>query len=302
MFGYVLPPLDALPQEETQRFRAIYCGLCHTLRRRYGWAARFILNYDFTFLAMLLSDPQEPLCREGRCIASPVRKRCYAAATPALELAADESVILTYWQLRDGIADHSFFKGLKYRLAAGLLRRAYRKACGIRPAFDEAVRRQLTELAALEKARCASIDAAADPFARLLAAAADAAGDPTQRRILQQILYHLGRWVYLIDAADDLDEDRTSGSYNPLLYRYGPQTGRLEGEDRRAFAATLDQSIRMIEAAFELWDFGCWHALLESTFYAGLFQVGKAVLDGTFQSGLQIRKKEKTRLLRDVHE
>ena len=106
----------------------------------------------------------------------------------------------------------------------------------------------------------------------------------------------------MIDAADDLDEDRTNGSYNPLLYRYGLQAGRLEGEDRRAFAATLDQSIRMIEAAFELWDFGCWHALLESTFYAGLFQVGRAVLDGTFQSGLRVRKKEKTRLLRDVHE
>ena len=55
MFGYVKPPLQALPQEETERFRRIYCGLCHTLGHRYGTAARFILNYDFTYLAILLS-------------------------------------------------------------------------------------------------------------------------------------------------------------------------------------------------------------------------------------------------------
>lgn len=48
------------------------------------------------------------------------------------------SVILTWWQLRDGVADHGFFRGLKYRLALRLLTPAYRKAkrCpgGLRPA------------------------------------------------------------------------------------------------------------------------------------------------------------------------
>ena len=55
MFGYVRPPLEDLPPEETERFRQAYCGLCHTLAKRHGLAARFILNYDFTFLAILLS-------------------------------------------------------------------------------------------------------------------------------------------------------------------------------------------------------------------------------------------------------
>ena len=60
MFGYVRPPLDQLTEEERERFRRMYCGLCHTLRRRYGLPARFILNYDFTYLAILLSAPEEP--------------------------------------------------------------------------------------------------------------------------------------------------------------------------------------------------------------------------------------------------
>ena len=58
MYGYVRPPLQLLPQEENERFRRIYCGLCHTLGERYGQAARFILNYDFTYLAILLSERQ----------------------------------------------------------------------------------------------------------------------------------------------------------------------------------------------------------------------------------------------------
>ena len=106
MFGYVRPPLAELGAEETERFRRIYCGLCHTLGRRHGSAARFILNYDFTFLAILLSEPREGEPERGRCLASPVRARTFQPPSPALEVAADESVILAYWQLRDGVADH----------------------------------------------------------------------------------------------------------------------------------------------------------------------------------------------------
>ena len=93
MFGYVLPPQD-LPEEELNRFRRAYCGLCHTLGRRYGTAARFILNYDFTYLAILLSEREESVCRKSRCMAHPVHGREYLEDSAALDLAADESVIL----------------------------------------------------------------------------------------------------------------------------------------------------------------------------------------------------------------
>ena len=153
MFGYVRPPLELLPQEEADRFRRAYCGLCHTLGERYGPAARMILNYDFTYLAILLSDPEEAAPCRRRCVSSPVRPRAYQPATAALELAADESVILAYWQLRDGIADHGALKGTGYRAAAGALGRAYRKAAAARPDFDAKVRQQLAALDELEIGR-----------------------------------------------------------------------------------------------------------------------------------------------------
>ena len=132
MFGYVRPPLEDLPPEDTERFRQAYCGLCHTLARRHGLAARFILNYDFTFLAILLSQRETAPVACARCPASPLRRRPYLEADAAMELAADESVILAYWQLRDGVADHDWLHGLKYRSASKILEPAYQKAAALR--------------------------------------------------------------------------------------------------------------------------------------------------------------------------
>lgn len=53
-----------------------------------------------------------------------------------------------------------------------------------------------------------------------------------RRRVLEQMLYHLGRWVYLIDAADDLQKDAVSGNYNPVALRYGLRDGKWDEESR----------------------------------------------------------------------
>ena len=284
MFGYVRPPQD-LPEEERKRFARAYCGLCHTLGERYGTAARFILNYDFTFLAILLSGPEEGPTHHGRCAAHPVHGRDRLESSPALALAADESVILAYWQARDGVEDHDWIHGLKSRGASAVLEGAYRKAAGTRPDFDRSTRLQLDLLARLEREKCPSMDRAADTFAVLLQGAAQAVDEPVRRRVLEQIFYHLGRWVYLVDAADDLKKDAASGNYNPVALRYGLTGGVWTEEARRSFAATLDQSIHMMATAFELWNFGVWTPVLKNTLYTGLFRVGKAVLDGTFRRG-----------------
>ena len=140
------------------------------------------------------------------------------------------------------------------------------------------------------------MDKAADSFAVLLSSAAEELTDPVRKRIMEQLLYHLGRWIYLIDGADDLKKDAESGNYNPVVLRYGLTDGTWTPESRRDFATTLDHSIHQMAAAFELWDFGVWTPVLQSTFYGGLFQVGKAVLDGSFHrpSRKNIREFEET--------
>ncbi|WP_455582259.1 DUF5685 family protein [Dysosmobacter sp.] len=293
MFGYVRPPLESLPQPERDRFQRAYCGLCHTLGQRYGQAARFILNYDFTYLTILLASPTEAETLQARCPVSPIRPRAYRKTDDAAALAADESVILAYWQLRDGVADHDWLHGMKYLGVSKILEPAYRRAARIRPAFDQTVRRQLQLLEKLEQEQCPSMDQAADAFAVLLEHSADQIEDPLRRRVVRQMLYHLGRWVYLVDAADDLKKDAKSGNYNPVALRFGLRDGVFTAESRGEFAKTLDHSIRMIATAYELWDFGCWSGILEPTIYRGLFEAGRFVLDGTFHT--QARKAERKR-------
>lgn len=290
MFGYVRPSDRRLTEEERETFRAAYCGLCHALGASYGPAGRMILNYDLTFLAMVLSEGGGTC--EKRCAVHPFRKRRCACGDAAMDTAADMSVILTWWQIQDGIADHGLFQGLKYRAAALLLRRAYRKARRRQPNFDAGTQKRLTALAELEAERCPSLDRPADAFAVLLAGAAEEEPDPVRRRVLEQLLYHLGRWIYLVDAADDLKKDVKSGSYNPLVYRFHAEGGTLTAEDRAALAATLDSSVRAMAAAFELADFGPWRAIIESVVYEGLYAVGAAVLNGTFRKGRR-RKQRK---------
>lgn len=293
MFGYVHISPDKLNGEEQQLYRACYCGLCHALGRRYGVFARMILNYDLVFLAMLLSDGDTPRCGEKRCLVHPIHPRCFCEKTEALDAAADVSVLLTWWQLQDGIADHGFWGGWKYRFLSLLLRRAYRKAKALRPELDEQIRTHLDKLSALEREKCAVPDEAADAFALLLRDTAALAPQGVKRRVLEELLYHLGRWIYLVDALDDLKEDSRSGNYNPLLLRYETRDGALQPEDRDRVAATLDASIRTMAAAFELADFGCWRRIIESVVYEGLYAVGNAVLNGTFRKYTRNRERQR---------
>lgn len=276
--------MNRLTDADKARFGAAYCALCRTLGERYGQTARMILNYDFTFLAILLwPEGGEPERLRRGCVAHPFRGRDYYPGNPALELAADESVILAWRQVGDALADPGRGKG-RYRAAALALKGAYRKARERRPAFDAAAGEHLARLRELEQERRPSLDEPADAFAKLLSAAAQEADEAVKRRILEQFLYHLGRWIYLVDAADDLAEDFRSGSYNPLIHRYGLRKGELDGEARRGLAVSLDNSIRLMAAAFELGDFGVWGNIIRATVYEGLFTVGSAVLEGTFHA------------------
>ena len=129
-----------------------------------------------------------------------------------------------------------------------------------------------------------------------MALMADAAADLTdekRRRILGQILYQLGRWIYLIDAADDLKKDTESGNYNPLLYRYHTENGVLGDADRLALAETLDASIERMASAYALYDYGVWTPILDSIFYESLYGIGKAVLDGTYRRRTRTRYGER---------
>jgi hypothetical protein len=283
VFGYVRPVLGELTEEDRGRFQAAYCGLCHTLGTRYGMFARFLLNYDFTFLAILLLEQGEGEREPFHCPCKGPKAQERLQSSAALETAADETVILSYWKLRDEVADSGFFRAMLFRFLCLLLRPAYRRAAKERTGFDKTVQEQLANLQKLERERCPSIDRPADAFARLLSAAAEDFGSEEARRVHRQMLYQLGRWIYLVDALDDLKEDAEKGRYNPLIYRFHAEGGTLDEESRRRLLTTLEHSINLIASAFALSDHGAWNGVVEHIIYRALPLTTRAVSEGTWR-------------------
>ena len=280
MYGYIRPARGELKVKDDQQFRAAYCGLCEALKLRCGALARFVVNYDLTFLAMVLS--QGGKLEWKRCPAHPLLKRPCVCSDPALSKAADYSVILAWWKLRDSVTDEPFLRGLPSRSASRLLYSAYRKAAERQADFDRNTRECLSELSALEREKCASLDRTADCFARILTYVAE--GGEEEHRIQEQIFYHVGRSVYILDAADDYLEDRKSGSYNPLLYRFPVMEDKLSSEQRNELQSTLNLSQRCAAAALGLRKNDIWTPILENILTIGLPEITKSVLDGTWRS------------------
>lgn len=285
MFGYVRPLRGELKVKDWEGYQAAYCGLCHALKEACGSAARFILNYDFVFLALLLDEetaPAAPCAR--RCGAHPLRPRNTVPVTESMALCARESVILTHYKLLDDAKDEGFGKAISSRLINLWLAGSYRRARRTLTEFDETVRNCLRELKTLEEAKSPSLDRTADTFARLLAAAAPKTGREAIDRPREQLLYQLGRWIYLADAADDLAEDKARGRYNPIDARFGGKP------DMDYIDTTMSHSLALTQSAFQLLPPNRWQAVTENILYLGLPQVQKQAVAGTWHGGRESRK------------
>lgn len=278
MYGYVRPVKSELRVREYELYRSAYCGLCHTLRSRFGPPLRFLVNYDLAFLAMALSNGGSP--EKMRCPVHPVRSISVMTGSAALADAADYSVILTWWKLSDDAADERGPRAAASAAGQRLLEGAYRAAVAGSPQFDEAVRRQMAALAALERAKCDSLDRTADCFAQILTAAAIKTVDPSRKRVLEELFYHVGRTVYLLDAVDDLAEDFLNGRYNPLRYRFELKEGRLDESQQREVRGTLDISRQSAERALSLRAADDWQSILENIVSLGLPMVTDLVFEG----------------------
>ena len=283
MYGYIRPDRGELRGREYELFRAEYCGLCQTLRERYGPMARFVVNYDLTFMAMVLSTGK-PVTQPLRCPVHPLQKRSVVCADEALTTAADYSVILTWWKLSDTISDEKGPKAAAALTGELAFRHAYRQAALRRPAFDANARECLAQLRRLEVADDPSLDRAADCFARILAAAAEEAPDEENRRIERELFYHVGRSIYILDAVDDLQDDIRTDSYNPLRHRVRPGEDKLSGEETAALRATLNLSQRSAATALTLRSPDVWQPILENVIMVGLPEVTELVFAGRWNN------------------
>lgn len=280
MYGYIRPEIGELRVNEYRRFRTVYCGLCEALRQRYGVLSRLLISYDMTFLAALTL-PAETELQQKRCPVHPFRKQSCLCPCGALYDAADYTVILAYRKMQDDAADESGFRSLRGRVGEKILRRLYRRAAERQPQFDEALRGSLQRLAAVEAAGGAALDPAADCFASALAFPAGRTKDETLRRLQSEILYHIGRAVYILDAADDFASDKKHSRYNPLCVRFGGDT--MTQPEKDEIRATLNLSLARAMNACVLLPEGKWKPILENIVSCGVPHTADAVFAGTWK-------------------
>lgn len=284
MFGFIRPVKPELRVKEADRFQQVYCGLCHAIRARYGRLYTMLLSYDMTFFALVIGSgrPDTPPPCKKRCDAHPFCRRACAEPDDALQMAADASVLLAYHKFRDDLDDE---KGAKRMLAALLCkigRHGYEKARARMPEADREVRQALDELHALEREKCASMDRAADASARMTAAVVPRTGDDRER-ILRQMFYQIGRWIYLLDAAQDVAEDLKEDHYNPVVLRYGLRAPDIT-EIRQPLERTLERSLADVCMACDLLDPQRDEGLIRNIIFLGMPVVTRQVLDGTYQT------------------
>lgn len=277
MFGYIRPFRPELKCKDLDLYQATYCGLCCTLRERYGLLAPMFLSYDLTFLALLLEDEEEQYstCR-GRCHGNMFLKKRRVQTSEALRRCADITVILAWFQLQDSIADDTFWKKSFSFVLSIFMKPSYRKASQHLGEFVERTKSSLVHLAKLEKESCSSMDEVADCFAVILRETVPKEFSEVRIRCLHQILYHVGRWIYLVDAKDDFLDDCKTGNYNPLIYRYGEEI------EQESLDITLSHSLYLASTSLDFLDFGVRAGLIENIIQMGMPVVQKAVLENTW--------------------
>lgn len=218
MFGYLTANRTLLTPEEDARYRGAYCGLCRNLRTRYGQAAGFTLNFDQCFLILLLQSlyEAEEVPGEDSCVVHPVKRQPWWECR-FTSYAADMNIALSYLKLQDNWEDDG---SLVSAAAARALKPAFGRIHALWPRQCEAMVHSISALRTIEQENREVPDAAAETFA-LLMEEVFVWQEDRWASDLRRMGASLGRFLYIMDAAMDLDRDTARNSYNPFRRRYG---------------------------------------------------------------------------------
>ncbi len=250
MFGYIRPVRGELLVKEADFYNAVYCGLCRYSGKHITHFSRFLLNYDFTFLAVLrLSLTEDAVTVEKRRCPYSLKKKPTVSCDSVYSFAANAFGLFSYYKIEDDILDSKGIKRFGKKLLFPFFRRM-KKKCKAYPEMEEMIRVPIEELHRLEAEGCDSPDRAADCFGRLMKALTAYGLEGTKAAVAQQCGYHIGRFIYLIDAYDDYEKDAETGNYNPFLKKYGSVEGVEEHAEE--IRQTLIDSMNVFSHSYAL--------------------------------------------------
>ncbi len=281
MFGYIRTDTPELRVRENEYYRAVYCGLCRAQGKCTGQCSRMTLSYDIAFLALLriAMEGNPTTIKRGACIAHPFRKRNYVERCDALEYCAYAAAILAYGKTVDDINDEKGAKRLKARLAKPFVKRMRKRALKKYSELDRKVFEGLVKLSDIEKLGLPSVDTPADAFGEILSDIMSFGLEGDKYKIMRNIGRHVGRWIYIVDAADDLDEDIKKQRFNAFACLYN---GNIPDDEKQTVANSLKLELLAAEPAFDLIDYGELYdieAIVSNIIYRGMPNAAEAALE-----------------------
>lgn len=268
MFGYVNADKPNMLIKDYAVYRAYYCGLCKTIGRKNPPLMRFTINYDITFLTMLAHNYNkvEPEFKKALCIAHPIGKPFSVVVNnPVQECVADVNTILGYYKAYDDIADRG---SLKHRIAKWYIKGKYKRSAKRYPELDEALKKCFKELYELEKSGSKDLDATAKTSGDMLVAVAKTT-TKNYDDLLIRLADNLGRWIYVIDAYDDLLKDVKNNNYNPLKPD-GELTEEVIENIQKVVREKLYYYLSEIKKAYDQMDITITEGPLSNVVYVGL--------------------------------
>ena len=279
MFGYVRINKMDLTFREFDYYKGYYCGLCKYLKENHGEVSRLSLNYDITFLIVILTAlyKLDSDITYERCIANPLKKKM-RIVNEITEYAASMNILLSYYKLEDNLYDDNGIKDkLAYELYKGKLKKAYEKY----PQKAEYIKQQLGNLRELEKQESKSIGKVSNTFGNLMGEIFVYKKDEYEQN-LRNIGFNLGKYIYILDAYEDLEEDNKKGRYNPFI-DYIDKKEELKNKVDRLISMSLGMATKNIEQLNLEFN----KSIIDNIIYSGVYLRYKSILEKGCESNVQ---------------
>lgn len=279
MFGNIKPSKSELTIGQYTNYRAYYCGLCKSMGKKYAGLCNLGLSYEAVFIAIMMSSlsDEEVYVKRQSCFVHPFTKTPMVVHNGSVDKAAAINVLLIYNKIKDDLRDEN---KLRSKFSALWFKKSYSKAAKDNKGIDDIVADKLDDLDLLEEGLCSMLDMAAQPFAEMMGELAKSimpnAGDD-----IYWFGFFMGKWLYVIDAYADIEDDIKNNSYNPFLHMYSEIDKSLVKDTAREDARfVLDGALTEIGKLYDRLDINKNKEILENILFLGMPRRTVEVLSG----------------------
>ena len=244
MFGYININQKIMTEENRKAYQAYYCGLCQRLKSNCGAKGQMLLNYDMTFLIVLLTGLYE-LTNESSeitCALHPTRKR-QVWINEATDYAADMNLILAYHNLIDDWNDDRSYTRKAF---AKMLDKDYTRIMSKYPRQVGAIEEYMKKTGDVEKHQETNLDLVAGLTGEMVAEVFCWKEDEWAEE-LRTMGFYMGKFIYLMDAYEDYDRDKKKNCYNPLTFVQEEQAQDLDTWCRLLLTSMMSECAKSFE-------------------------------------------------------